>query len=69
MSSTEQLSPDEASRLAVTAAADDLEHWARSVATDGQIQLADLYDVLDVFRGDSAPQHSTAPSFPTLAAS
>ena len=69
MSTTEQLSVDEASRLALTATVDDLEYWARSVAADGQVRLADLYEVLNVFRGDSAPQRSTAPSFPTLAAS
>ena len=53
------LSVDEASRLAVTATAADLEDWARSVAVHGQVSLDDLVDVLDVLRADSVPQHSS----------
>jgi hypothetical protein len=61
------LTADEASRLAVTAVAADLEHWARTVAAHGQIDLDDLIGVLDVLRADSVPQHS-APSYATFAA-
>jgi len=54
----QQLSVDEASRLAVTATAADLEYWARSVAVHGQVDLDDLVAVLEVLRADSVPQHS-----------
>lgn len=63
MSSNEQLSVDEASRLALKAAAADLEYWARNVAVDGQIEVDELVGVLHILRGDSAPQHSV-PAFP-----
>jgi hypothetical protein len=57
MSTTDQqLTVDEASRLAVTATTADLEEWAHNVATDGQVALADLVEVLDVLRADSVPQ-------------
>jgi hypothetical protein len=69
MNNPEQLSVDEASRLAVTATAADLEYWAHSVAVHGQVDLRDLVGVLDAFRAASAPQHSAHPAFPTLAAS
>jgi hypothetical protein len=64
----EHLDVDEASRLAVTATAVDLEHWARSAAVHGQVGLQDLVGVLDALRAASVPQHS-ASAFPTLAAS
>jgi hypothetical protein len=56
MNTAQQLSADEASRLAVTATVADLEDWARSAAVQGQVDLADLVDVLDVLRADSVPQ-------------
>ena len=61
------LTVDEAIRLAVTAAAADLEYWARSVAHLGQVDLEELIGVLDVVRADSVPQHS-ARSYATAAA-
>jgi hypothetical protein len=49
------LTVDEASRLAVTAVAADLEYWARSVADRGRIELDDLIGVLEVVRAGSVP--------------
>ena len=69
MNMTQQLSAAEASRLAVTATAADLEDWARSVAVHGQVDFHDLVGVLDVLRAASAPRHSAPSAFPTLAAS
>jgi hypothetical protein len=62
-----ELTVDEASRLAVTALASDLEYWARSVAHLGRVDLEDLVGVLDVLRAHSVPQHS-ARSYATAAA-
>jgi hypothetical protein len=62
-----ELTVDEASRLAVTALASDLEYWARGVAHVGRVDLEDLIGVLDVLRADSVPLHS-AHSYPTAAA-
>ena len=36
----------EASRLALTGRATDLEHWARALACDGLVVLAELVEVL-----------------------
>jgi hypothetical protein len=63
------LSVDEASRLAVTATAADLEYWARSAAFHGQVDLHDLVGVLDALRAASAPEHSVPTAFPALVAS
>ncbi|HEX3930112.1 MAG TPA: hypothetical protein VHW64_05380 [Nocardioides sp.] len=52
------LSLEDASRLAVTATAADLEHWACSVAAHGQVALDDLLAVLDLLRDASTPQHT-----------
>ena len=60
MNTAQHLSVDEASRLAVTATAADLEDWARGAAVDGRVELADLIDVLDVLRVDSVPDSSAA---------
>jgi hypothetical protein len=68
MNTSLHLSVDEASRLAVTATSDDLEGWARSVAVNGQVELAELVDALDLLRAASTPQQATS-SFPMLAAS
>jgi hypothetical protein len=69
MNTPYELSVDEASRLAVTATADDLHDWAHSVAVHGKVALHDLVDVLGVLRDHSVPQYSDASAFPTLAAS
>ena len=68
MNTSQHLSVDEASRLAVTATTADLEHWARSAAVQGRVELAELVDALDILRADSLPQ-SCAPAAPVLAAS
>jgi hypothetical protein len=62
-----QMTAEEASRLAVTAVAADLEYWAHSVSDQGQIDLDDLIGVLDVLRAGSVPQHP-APSYASFAA-
>ncbi len=69
MNTPEPLNVDEASRLAVTAMAADLQDWALSVAVRGQVSLVDLVDVLNVLREHSVPQYSDASAFPALAAS
>jgi len=69
MNSPSPMSVDEASRLAVTATADDLQDWAHSVAVHGKVALRDLVDVLGVLRAHSVPQYSGASAFPALAAS
>jgi hypothetical protein len=59
MNNPEHLSAEEASRLAVTATAADLEDWGRSVAANGHLELNELLVVLDVLRSASLPhQHS-----------
>ncbi len=68
MSNPQRLTVEDASRLAVTATAADLEDWARSAAVDGRVNVRDLVDVLDVLRADSTPEQS-APDLPALAAS
>jgi hypothetical protein len=60
MNTAQQLTVDEASRLAVTATVADLEEWAHSVAVHGQVDLDDLVGILDALREDSIPQHSAA---------
>jgi len=69
MNTAEQLSADEASRLAVTATVADLEYWARTVAVHGQIDLDDLVGSLDALRTASAPQRPAPARVPALAAS
>jgi hypothetical protein len=55
MNTTPTLTADEASRLAVTATAADLEDWARDAAFEGRVELDALIDVLAVLRADSIP--------------
>lgn len=68
MNTSQHLTVDEASRLAVTATAADLEHWARGAAVQGRVELAELVDALDILRADSRPQ-GCVPAAPVLAAS
>jgi hypothetical protein len=51
---------EEASRLAVTATAADLENWARGAAVHGRVELSDLVDVLDILRAASTLQQAEA---------
>jgi hypothetical protein len=69
MTTAQQLSADEASRLAVTATASDLEHWARSVAVQGQVDLNDLVGCLDALRAASVPEHAAPALIRALTAS
>jgi hypothetical protein len=57
MTTTQPLSVDEASRLAVAATVADLEYWAHAVAVCGQVNLDELVVCLDVLRATSVPQH------------
>lgn len=51
-----ELTPEDASRLAVTALAADLEHWARSVAVEGRLAVDDLLHTLDMVRETALPE-------------
>ncbi len=66
---TPHLSPEQASRLAVTATVADLEDWGRSAAVHGQIELADLREVLQLLRSASLPQPHSSPTLTSLSAS
>ena len=57
---TQHLTVEEASRLAVTATAADLEDWARDAAVHGRVELSALVDTLDILRAASNPQPSGA---------
>lgn len=63
MNNRQHLSVEDASRLAVTATVADVEHWARSVAVRGQIDLHDLVGALETLRAASIPQHPGRPAF------
>jgi antirestriction protein ArdC len=52
---SEELTAEEASRLAVTALAADLEFWARAVSVDGWVGVNDLIHTLDMAREASVP--------------
>jgi hypothetical protein len=53
----DELTVEQASCLAVTAVAADLEYWARTAASgDGRVGLNDLVRILDVIREDSTPE-------------
>jgi hypothetical protein len=69
MTTEQQMNVDEASRLAVTATVADLEHWARTVAEHGQVDLMDLLGCLKAIRAASVPQRSAPTHIRTLAAS
>jgi hypothetical protein len=66
---SQHLSVEEASRLAVTATAADLEDWGRSVAVHGHVDLDDLVGVLDMLRSASLPRHQSSPALASLSAS
>jgi hypothetical protein len=57
MDAHDELTVEQASRLAVTAVTADLEYWARTAANrDGRLGVNDLVRVLDVIRLDSTPE-------------
>lgn len=49
-----QLTPEQAGRLAVIAVTADLEYWARTTSVDGYVGLNDLARTLDVIRRANA---------------
>ena len=51
----DELTAEEASRLAVTALAADLEFWARTVSVDGWVGVNDLIRTLDLIREAGVP--------------
>jgi hypothetical protein len=51
----DELTPEQASRLAITALVTDLEYWARTVSVDGAVGVNDLTRTLDIFREASVP--------------
>jgi hypothetical protein len=55
MDAHNDLTPEHASRLAVTALIADLEYWARSVAVDGHLAVVDLIRTLDLVRETTVP--------------
>jgi hypothetical protein len=67
MNTSELLTAEEASRLAVTATVTDLEYWAHNAAADGRLELLDLLRVLDVVRASSVPRSAGQPTSLTLA--
>jgi hypothetical protein len=55
MNGSDELSPEQASRLAITALVMDLQAWACTASVDGAVHLADLTRALDIFRDASVP--------------
>jgi hypothetical protein len=55
MDAGDELTVEQASRLAVTAIAADLEYWARTASIQGHVGLNDLIRTLDIIR-DSASE-------------
>jgi hypothetical protein len=56
MDSHHDLTPEQASRMSVTAVTADLEYWARGASVDGRVGLNDLTRALDVIRQASVPE-------------
>lgn len=65
----ESLTPEESSRLAVTATVTDLEYWAHNTAVNGHVELLDLLRVLDAMRASSVPQSAGQPTSLSILAS
>jgi len=56
MDAHRELTPEQASRMAVTALTADLEYWARTASVDGYVGLNDLTRTLDVIHRASTPE-------------
>jgi hypothetical protein len=56
MDAGDELTPEQASRLAVTAVSADLEYWARTASVQGYVGLNDLIRTIDMIRLASAPE-------------
>lgn len=50
MDAAHELTPEQASRLAVTALAADIAYWAHTTSVDGRIAVDDLTRALDNIR-------------------
>jgi hypothetical protein len=50
---SDELTPEQASRMPVIAVTSDLEFWARNVSVDGRVGLNDLTRTLDLIRDTS----------------
>jgi hypothetical protein len=55
MNGHDALTPELASRLAITALVTDLQSWAYAVSVDGAVELSDLTRTLEIFREASVP--------------
>jgi hypothetical protein len=55
MNAHDELTPEQASRLAITALVTDLQTWASTASIDGAVELSDLTRTLDIFRQASLP--------------
>jgi hypothetical protein len=55
MNGSDELTPEQASRLAITALVTDLQSWALAASVDGAVDLFDLTRALDIFRQASVP--------------
>jgi len=53
-----ELTPEQASRMTVTAIIADLEYWAHTTAVDGHVGLNDLTRTLDLIRRACIPEAS-----------
>jgi hypothetical protein len=51
-----ELTPEQASRLAVTAVTADVEYWARTASVQGHVGLNDLIRTLDMIRLANTPE-------------
>jgi hypothetical protein len=51
-----ELTPEQASRMAVTAVTSDLQFWSCTASVDGRVGLHDLTRTLDVIRQASTPE-------------
>ena len=60
----DELTQDQATRLAVTAVAADLEYWARNASVQGRVGLNDLIQILDMIRLASIPNLTDATGRP-----
>ena len=50
MDTHHELTPEQASRLAVTALAADIAYWAYATSVDGRVAVDDLARTLDIVR-------------------
>jgi hypothetical protein len=56
MDAAHELTPEQASGLAVTALAADLAYWAHTTSVNGRVAVDDLTRALDAVRQTALPQ-------------